>query len=175
MWNFLRVNVRTCHIFDFFLIFFLMQGIVGIDRNNSGRNRGILLSSQGRISRSKGLRFETLKNLNIDLKSGLGRNRFILIAKVNQKSKKKDFDSGVESEHFFWFLINLGESFNSFWFAIQFNFFYFDWVWFWYVANHDSLANQNQIESRIKGRWIIKSRANQSESQIKLVRALPET
>ena len=66
-----------------------MQGIVGIDRNNSGRNRGILLSSQGRISRSKGLRFETLKNLNIDLKSGLGRNRFILIAKVNQKSKKK--------------------------------------------------------------------------------------
>ena len=78
-----------------------MQGIVGIDRNNSGRNRGILLSSQGRISRSKGLRFETLKNLNIDLKSGLGRNRFILIAKVNQKSKKKDFDSRVESENFF--------------------------------------------------------------------------
>ena len=59
-----------------------MQGIVGIDRNNSGRNRGILLSSQGRKLRSKDPRFETLKNLANDLKSGLGPNRFILIREI---------------------------------------------------------------------------------------------
>ena len=90
LWNFLRVNVRTCHIFDFFLIFFLMQGIVGIDRNNSGRNRGILLSSQGRKLRSKDPRFETLKNLNIDLNINQGSDQSgsFLFAEVNQKSKK---------------------------------------------------------------------------------------
>ena len=67
-----------------------MQGIVGIDRNNSGRNRGILLSSQGRRSRSKGPKFETLKNLNIDLNinQGLDQSGSFLFAEVNQKSKK---------------------------------------------------------------------------------------
>ena len=49
-WNFLRVNVRTCHTFDFFLDFYIIEDILGIDRNNSDRNQGILLSSQGRKS-----------------------------------------------------------------------------------------------------------------------------
>ena len=45
--------------------------------------------------------------------------------------------------------------FDSIWFI------HFDLVWFWFVANHDSPAdhdystNQNQIESKIKGRWIV--------------------
>ena len=42
---------------------------------------------------------------------------------------KKDFDSREDFD------------FYSFWFAIQFDFIHFDSVWFWFVANHDSLAN----------------------------------
>ena len=43
---------------------------------------------------------------------------------------KKDFDS---RENF---------DFYSFWFAIQLDFIHFHSVWFWFVANHDSPANQ---------------------------------
>ena len=57
-----------------------------------------------------------------------------------------DFDS-------LWFTIHL--DFHSFLFAIQIDFIPFDSVWFWSTANHDSPANQNQIRSKIKGRWIV--------------------
>ena len=84
------------------------------------------------------------------------------------------------------FLILTHFDFYSFWFSIQSDFIHFDSVWFWFVANHDSLANhhspsnQNQSESKIKGRWIVihsftnhfESKANQSESRIKLIQAL---
>ena len=32
---------------------------------------------------------------------------------------------------------------------------HFDLVWFWFVANHDSLANQKSNGIKIKGRWIV--------------------
>ena len=65
-------------------------------------------------------------------------SRIFGFAKVNQKSQK-DFD--------FRFKVFIHLFFGS--------------VWFWFVANHDSPGNhvspvnQNQIESKIKGMWIV--------------------
>ena len=93
-----------------------------------------------------------------------------------------DFDFDFDS---LWFTIHL--DFYSLRFAIQFDFIHFDSVWFWFVANHDFATNfdlpANQKSNRIKNRryanrdsligWFdFESKANQSKSQIKLVRAL---
>ena len=83
-----------------------------------------------------------------------------------------DFDS-------LWFTIHL--DLYSFWFLIQFDVIHFDSVWFWFAANHDSPANHNLPTNqkskvgescRIIAWFDFGSKANQSESRIKLIRAL---
>ena len=104
----------------------------------------------------------------------------------------------------FWFVIHFRESFY-FWFWFILIHFDSQFIWlfsFWFaihfafdslrITNHPrlmiNLRIKNQVESKIKGRWIVihsllnlgwfdfESKANQSESRIKLVRALtPET
>ena len=95
---------------------------------------------------------------------------------------------------FFWFLIDVDESFYfrfpihfdfySFWFAIQVDLIHFNSVWFWFVANHDSPTNKikSNQKSKVGESWLthfrviiwfdFESKANQTKSRIKLVRAL---
>ena len=99
--------------------------------------------------------------------AGLRPNRFILIREfwfTKMESKiKKWFERWIKN--FFWFLIHLDESFYfwfwfilicdsvwfySFWFAIQFDFIHFDSS---RITIH--LRIKNQIESKIKGGWIV--------------------
>ena len=112
----------------------------------------------------------------------------IWFAKVNKKSQK-DLDSRGESKYFTyeanesqWFiLIHFDFDFYSFWFAIEIDFIHFDSVWF---MIHLRIIIKSNLKSKIGESWFthlriifwfdFESKANQSESRIKLVRPLVE-